>query len=52
MVGDRMHDVIGAQFHNIDCIGVLYGYGSKEEFIDCNCNYIISNPLDILEILK
>ena len=52
MVGDRKHDVIGARTHNIDCIGVLYGYGSLEEFKECNCKYIVDETLDILEILK
>ena len=27
MVGDRDHDVLGAQVHGIDTIGVLWGYG-------------------------
>ena len=31
MVGDRMHDIIGAKKNGIDCVGVLYGYGSLEE---------------------
>lgn len=31
MVGDREHDVIGAKAAGIDCVGVLYGYGSREE---------------------
>lgn len=31
MVGDREHDVIGAKEHGLPCIGVLYGYGSREE---------------------
>ena len=32
MIGDRSHDVVGArEAGNIPCIGVLYGYGSKEE---------------------
>ena len=31
MVGDRKHDVEGAACFGIDTIGVLYGYGSKEE---------------------
>ena len=52
MIGDRKHDVIGAKKHNIDCIGVLYGYGSKQEFIDCNCKYIVNDVLDILELIK
>lgn len=31
MVGDRMHDIIGAKQNHIDSVGVLYGYGSREE---------------------
>lgn len=31
MIGDRMHDVVGARKAGIDSIGVLYGYGSAEE---------------------
>ena len=31
MVGDRKHDVLGARENGLPCIGVLYGYGSREE---------------------
>lgn len=31
MVGDREHDVIGARENHMDCVGVLFGYGSREE---------------------
>lgn len=31
MVGDREHDVRGAATHGVPCIGVLWGYGSREE---------------------
>ena len=31
MVGDREHDVIGARENGLNCIGVLYGYGSRAE---------------------
>jgi len=31
MIGDRKHDLIGAELNQIDAIGVLYGYGSLEE---------------------
>ncbi len=34
MVGDRKHDVIGARENGLPCIGVLYGYGSREELTD------------------
>lgn len=31
MVGDREHDVLGAKKNGLQCIGVLFGYGSAEE---------------------
>ncbi len=31
MVGDRAHDAIGAKMGGVDFIGVLYGYGSRDE---------------------
>ena len=31
MVGDRKYDVEGAKAHNLPCIGVTYGYGSRAE---------------------
>jgi phosphoglycolate phosphatase len=31
MIGDRIFDVNGARENGIDCIGVTYGYGSREE---------------------
>lgn len=31
MVGDRFYDVRGAAENGLDCIGVLYGYGTREE---------------------
>ncbi len=31
MIGDRHHDVDGAAENGLDTVGVLYGYGSREE---------------------
>lgn len=41
MVGDRKHDIIGAKKHNLCSVGVLYGFGSEEEFNSENADYII-----------
>lgn len=40
MVGDRKYDVIGATENGMDCIGVLYGYGAKEELEGAGAKYI------------
>jgi phosphoglycolate phosphatase len=36
MIGDRKHDIIGANNTGIDSIGVTYGYGSFEELSNAN----------------
>lgn len=40
MVGDRNFDVFGAQKNGLDSIGVLYGYGSRQELEDAGATYI------------
>jgi len=37
MVGDRENDIKGAQENGIEALGVLYGYGSREELINAGC---------------
>ncbi len=51
MVGDRKHDIIGANKMKIDSVGVLYGYGNEEEFLDSNATYIISNIAELEGLL-
>ncbi|CAG9614730.1 5'-nucleotidase [Bacillus rhizoplanae] len=43
MVGDREHDIIGAQQVGIHSIGVMYGYGSKEELVAAGATHIIED---------
>lgn len=40
MVGDRKYDILGAKKFDIDSIGVLFGYGSKEELENSGATYI------------
>lgn len=40
MVGDRRHDVAGAKETGLPCIGVLYGYGGREELEEAGADYI------------
>ena len=51
MVGDRKHDVLGAKANNIKSIGVLYGYGSKEELENAKADYIVKNPKELVKLL-
>lgn len=51
MIGDRMHDIIGANEIGIDSIGVLYGYGSLEELEKVKPNYIIKEVWEVTNII-
>lgn len=44
MVGDRLYDVVGAHTSGVKAAGILWGYGSREEFADCNADYVIETP--------
>lgn len=43
MVGDREHDILGAKKNEIDSIGILYGYGDKEELQNAGANLIVKD---------
>ncbi|WP_368505053.1 HAD family hydrolase [Alkalihalophilus sp. As8PL] len=51
IVGDRKHDVIGANETGISSIGVTYGYGSYEELSDSRPTYIVDGVGKLEEIL-
>ncbi|MGM7683462.1 HAD family hydrolase [Cytobacillus sp. Hm23] len=50
MIGDRKHDIIGANNTGIDSVGVTYGYGSFEELSNVKPTYIANNVEKIREI--
>ena len=52
MIGDRKHDIIGAQKEGIQSVGVLYGYGSLEEIQQSGATYIVEKVADILSLLE
>ena len=47
MVGDREHDIIGAQGNAIDSIAVTYGYGPLLELQRANPTYLVHAVEDI-----
>lgn len=51
MIGDRKQDILGAKAFNMDSVGVLYGYGSREELETAGVDYIAETADDILELL-
>ncbi len=51
MIGDRSYDVKGAHSFDLPCIGVLYGYGTKDEMEEAGADYIAPTVEDLRNIL-
>lgn len=51
MVGDRLHDIEGAAKLNIPAVGVLYGYGSKEELFCAGAAEVFETPEALCDYL-
>jgi len=51
MIGDREHDVHGAQEHGLECIGVLWGYGDEGELTSAGATHITSNVAELKNLL-
>ena len=52
MVGDREHDVLGAAENGLVCIGVLYGYGSREELTAAGAAALAADLAELSALLK
>lgn len=51
MVGDRFYDIEGANETGIDSIGVLYGYGSKEELQKAGATHLAEDVAALRKLL-
>ena len=51
MIGDREHDILGAKENNLPSIGVLFGFGSREELEKAGADYIAETVEDIFDLL-
>ncbi len=49
MVGDRDHDVEGAAANGLDCIGVTWGFGSRDELIAAGAAAVVDAPARVVE---
>ncbi len=47
MVGDREHDVVGARKAGLASVGILYGYGSREEFERAGATAIVGTVAEL-----
>ena len=50
MIGDRRYDIEGGKACGLQTIGVLYGYGSREEFEAAGADNIVETPEDIVNL--
>lgn len=52
MIGDREHDAIGAKANGLTPVGVLWGYGSREELEAAGVKRLLERPADMASILQ
>lgn len=50
MIGDRKYDIIGANENGVASIGVLWGFGTKEELKRAGASVLIKNPLELTAV--
>lgn len=51
MIGDRMHDIEGAHEAGIPCMGVLWGYGSREELTESGADITALSPQEAADMI-
>mgnify|MGYP000968900118 CR=1 FL=1 len=51
MIGDREHDIIGAKEMGLSSIGVLFGYGSRDELEGAGADFIVSTVEEIGKVV-
>ena len=52
MIGDRRFDIEGAHACGIAAVGVLYGYGSREELVEAGATRLAASVADLREMLS
>jgi phosphoglycolate phosphatase len=48
MIGDRMHDIVGAHRNEVRAAGVLWGYGSREELTHAGAETLFSSMQELV----
>jgi phosphoglycolate phosphatase len=52
MIGDREHDMIGASHNSVAGLGVLWGYGTREELEAAGASACAAAPSDLVGLIK
>ncbi|MBB5576639.1 phosphoglycolate phosphatase [Rhizobium paranaense] len=50
MVGDRKFDIVGAHANRMHAVGVLWGYGSREELELAGADLIVDAPREVASL--
>ncbi|AJQ94314.1 HAD hydrolase-like protein [Gynuella sunshinyii] len=51
MIGDRAYDLHAANHNQLDCAGVLWGYGSRAELEKEHPSHILNHPEELLTLI-
>ena len=49
MIGDRSHDMVGARNNGMTAIGVLYGYGNRDELLEAGAHRICETHRELVD---
>lgn len=49
MIGDRLHDILGAKRNGISAAGVLWGYGSRKELSEAGADSIFQTMPELVQ---
>jgi len=52
MIGDRKHDIEAGKANGMPTIGVLWGYGTLEEFMAADPDYTVGCPRELMGVLN
>jgi phosphoglycolate phosphatase len=52
MIGDRMHDIVGAKKNGVRAVGVLWGYGSRQELVEAKADALYETMADLVRDVK
>ena len=52
MIGDRHHDIDGAHENGLAAVGVLYGYGDREEHEKAGAEFVVATVQELKELLE
>lgn len=51
MIGDKRDDIVAAHQNGLLAIGVLWGYGTRAELIECGADKLVEQPTHLLGAL-